>query len=348
MVSKFNPEINKIYFIESYTLFHIMEGQGTIQVDFKNYLNWDDKLIFLEKGQYIKFSSDSFTVRKIEFDNQVLFESQDVRILFKHLVSLGYIDYLECKDCQEYLQNTIFSSPKDIIDISINQWYWQNPFNADKKEYQVIFDVKEVIDQELKNHLSVSELVQKISKNNQNINYLLKNKIGFTVKKLQTKKRLIEDQKLIAFTDNSIKEIAYEQGYKDVAYFNKNFKKNTGITPSEFRDEIGYQLDDHFENDLFKLIQEFHTSEKKLSFYADQMHISEKTLAKKVRQNLNASMGQLIRQEIIRTSKELLLQGDKIKNIAYFLGFEEANHFSSFFKLHTKLTPTDFLKKYNR
>ncbi len=347
MVSKFTPKVNKIYLLETHSLFHIMKGKGTIQVDFKSYLNWDDKLIFLEKGQYIKFSSDSFIVRRIDFGNQILFKSQDVRILFKHLVSLGYIDYLDCKDCQDYLSNTIFSSPKDIIDISVNQWYWQNPFNADKKEYQIIFDIKEIIDQEFKNHLSVDELIKKISKNNQNINYLLKNKIGLTIKKLEVNKRLIEDQKLIAFTNNSIKQIAYEQGYKDVAYFNKNFKKNTGITPSEFRDQIGYQIDDHFGNDLFQLIQEHHTSQKKLSFYADKLHIAEKTLSKKVRQKLNASIGQLIRHEIIRTSKEHLLNGEKIKDIAFFLGFEEANHFSTFFKNYTQLTPSAFLKKYN-
>ncbi|CAL2074998.1 AraC family transcriptional regulator [Tenacibaculum sp. 190524A05c] len=347
MVSKFTPEVNKIYFLETHSLFHILKGKGTIEVDFKNYLNWDDKLIFLEKGQYIKFSSESFVVRRIDFDNQVLFKSRDVRILFKHLVSLGYIDYLDCKDCQKYLSNTIFSSQKDIIDISVNQWYWQNPFKADKKEYQIIFDIKEVIDQEFKNHLSVEELIKKISKNNKNINYLLKNKIGLTIKKLEVNKRLIEDQKLIAFTDNPIKQIAYEQGYKDVAYFNKNFKKNTGITPSEFRDQIGFQLDDQFENDLFQMIHDYHTSQKSLSFYADKLHITEKTLNKKVRQKLNTSVGQLIRQEIIRTSKELLLNGEKIKNIAFYLGFEEANHFSTFFKHYTQLTPTQFLKKYN-
>lgn len=347
MINKFRPKANEIYFIEQYTLLHILEGNGAIEVDFKNYLNWDDKLIFLEKGQYIKFSSDLFLVRKINFENNDLHSNNDVRILFKHLISLGYIDYLDCKDCQKYLSNTLLSSPKDIIDISINQWYWQNPFNAEKKEYQIIFDVKEVIDKEFKNHLSVKDLVQKISLKNQNINYLLKNKVGITLKKLEVKKRLIEDQKLIAFTNQSIKQIAYEQGYKDITYFNKNFKNNTGSTPNEFRDKIGYQLEDDFERDLFKLIQEFHTSEKKLSFYANQMHISEKGLVKKVRQKLNSTMGQLIRHEIIRTSKDLLLEGEKIKNIAYQLGFEEANHFSSFFKHYTQITPSQFLKKYN-
>ncbi len=349
MVKKFKPKANEVYFIEEYTLFHILEGKGAIQVDFKNYLNWDDKLIFLEKGQYIKFSSDLFLVRKINFNTKDLHSNTDVRILFKHLISLGYINYLECKDCQKFLSDALFSSSKDIIDISINQWYWQNPFNAAKTEYQIIFDLKEVIDQEFKNHLSIDQLIQKLTSNNQNINYLVKNKLGVSIKKLEVKKRIIEDQKLIAFSNKPIKSIAYEQGYKDAAYFVKNFKKNIGLTPGQFRDQIGYQLEDDFEANLFQLLQEFHATQRTQSFYADKMYMSEKTLSKKVRQKLNTSMGQLIRFEMIRTAKDLLLTGEKIKNIAFMLGFEEPNHFSSFFKNYTKITPTQFLeKKYNQ
>ena len=66
-VEKFSPEINKVYFIERHTLIHILSGKGSIQVDFKNYFDWQEKAIFLEKGQYIKFLSDDFTIRKIEF-----------------------------------------------------------------------------------------------------------------------------------------------------------------------------------------------------------------------------------------------------------------------------------------
>ena len=87
MVTKFSPKPNKVYFINPYTLFHILEGNGVIQVDFNNYLDWDNKLIFLEKGQYIKFNSDTFTVRKIVFGDEKTFQNKDVRVLFKHLVS---------------------------------------------------------------------------------------------------------------------------------------------------------------------------------------------------------------------------------------------------------------------
>ena len=79
------------------------------------------------------------------------------------------------------------------------------------------------------------------------------------------------------------------------------------------------------------------------------MFMSEKTLSKKVKQRLNISLGQLIRYELIKTAKQYLNQGLKIKEVAFALGFEEANHFSTFFKHYTNQTPTTFLsKKYNQ
>jgi len=36
MVSKIEPEINKIYFIDKYAMFHILKGAGGIEVDFKS------------------------------------------------------------------------------------------------------------------------------------------------------------------------------------------------------------------------------------------------------------------------------------------------------------------------
>jgi hypothetical protein len=146
VVTKLFPKIDKVYFIEKYTLIHILSGKGNIQVDFENYFDWQDKAIYLEKGQYIKFLSDDFLIRKIEFPDEAMFRNKDVRVLFKHLISLGYIDFNECSDCQNFLNNAVFSEEtNEIIDISSKQWFWQNPFKASKSEYQIIFDVKEVL-----------------------------------------------------------------------------------------------------------------------------------------------------------------------------------------------------------
>ena len=39
-------------------------------------------------------------------------------------------------------------------------------------------------------------------------------------------------------TDLKIYEIAMQTGYKDVKYFNRIFKKETGITPAQYREKI--------------------------------------------------------------------------------------------------------------
>ena len=348
-VEKFSPEINKVYFIESHTLIHILSGKGSIQVDFKNYFDWQEKAIFLEKGQYIKFLSDDFIVRRIEFTNETKFHSNEVRVLFKHLISLGYIDLLECEDCNTFLsESALTDNSADIIDISSKQWYWQNPFNANKEEYQVIFDTKDIIDKEFSNNLTGNDLVSLINERGYNAQALIKDKIGLSVKNLMSSKTLKESLKEVAFTNKNIQEISYGLGYKDDAYFNRIFKKSTGQTPKQFRAYFDFKNRDLFSQDIIALLQDFHTKERSLEFYANKMNLSIKALSNRVQSKMNTSLGQLIRLELINTAKLMLIEGESIASISRQLSFEEPNHFSRFFKHYSGITPTDFkLKKYN-
>ncbi|MGH1335726.1 MAG: helix-turn-helix domain-containing protein [Aureispira sp.] len=326
-----------------------MEGTGIVQVDFENYYDWEDKLIFLEKGQYIKFLSDTFTVRQILFENENAFKNSNVRVLFKHLVSIGYINFQECQNCQKYLTDSIYSENNSILDISVNQWYWQNPFNANQSEYQVIFDLKEVIDKEFKNAFSTQEIVSVLGQNGRKLHHLVKSKIGVSIKNLLTKKKILEGQKLIAFSGKNIDSIGYDLGYRDPAYFNRLFKQKIGMTPGAFREQVGFEVEDYFEQELFNLLKEFHTTQRQTKFYASKLYMSEKTLSKKVKEKFNISIGRLIRYELIKTAKTHLAEGRTVSDVAFSLGFKEVSHFTAFFKKYTRQTPTEFVfKKYNR
>ena len=46
---------------------------------------------------------------------------------------------------------------------------------------------------------------------------------------------IMEAKRLLMYTDKSAKEIAYDLGYEDAAYFSNLFKKQTGYSPSDFR-----------------------------------------------------------------------------------------------------------------
>ncbi|MEZ0005732.1 AraC family transcriptional activator of pobA [Flavobacterium sp. 28YEA47A] len=46
---------------------------------------------------------------------------------------------------------------------------------------------------------------------------------------------VVEAKRLLRYTDRSVKHITFELGFEDVSYFSNFFKKNTGTSPSDFR-----------------------------------------------------------------------------------------------------------------
>ena len=46
---------------------------------------------------------------------------------------------------------------------------------------------------------------------------------------------IIEAKRLLSYTDRSVKQITYELGFEDPAYFSNFFKRNTALSPVEFR-----------------------------------------------------------------------------------------------------------------
>jgi AraC family transcriptional activator of pobA len=49
---------------------------------------------------------------------------------------------------------------------------------------------------------------------------------------------VLEARRLLFHTDNSLKEIAFDLGFSDASYFNRFFKRETGLTPAGYRANI--------------------------------------------------------------------------------------------------------------
>lgn len=69
------------------------------------------------------------------------------------------------------------------------------------------------------------------------LNEIVKKRSGQTIKQLVLKRTLTEAKRLIAYTNTSIKEIAYRLGFNNQAYFCSFFKKQQGMSPQEYRQE---------------------------------------------------------------------------------------------------------------
>ncbi|SEN87651.1 transcriptional regulator, AraC family [bacterium A37T11] len=86
--------------------------------------------------------------------------------------------------------------------------------------------------------------------------------------------------------------------------------------------------------------------EHSVKFYADSLYKSPKTLANYFALYNQKSPLAVIQERIILEAKRLLLYTDKsAKEIAYELGYDDAGHFSNFFKKQAGLSPTNFKRK---
>lgn len=94
----------------------------------------------------------------------------------------------------------------------------------------------------------------------------------------------------------------------------------------------------------FNLLVEMHFREKhKVNEYANLLHMTPKSLSNLFSRYYTKSPLKVINERIILESKRLLDFSDKnINEIALTLGFDEASHFSKFFKTQVGQPPTDY------
>jgi AraC family transcriptional activator of pobA len=71
-----------------------------------------------------------------------------------------------------------------------------------------------------------------------NLNLICRNILQKSVSELIETRKLIEAKNLLLHTGKTVSEIGFELGYNEKAYFTTVFKKKTGQTPTEFREEM--------------------------------------------------------------------------------------------------------------
>ncbi|HTK18272.1 MAG TPA: helix-turn-helix domain-containing protein [Mucilaginibacter sp.] len=344
MKNSFNPGLNKIYVFERHSVLFINTGSGSFQVDFRNYEFAAGKVIFLSPGQYFRLTSGSFDMTSYEFSNENIRQLENSRFLFKHLVSLAHVDLFLPKQFQ-LKQSRYPNMPENMAELltsAIDDWKLQDPFKASEQEINMLFDIKDIIDDHYYEPIPVIDYLGALKEKPYKVQQLTRKKLNATVSFLANKRLLLEAQRKVVFTDFSTKQIAYELGFKDPAYFNRYFKVNTKKTPSEFRNEFDYENADPVLNDLFDLIEQYYKTYHFAEFYAARLSLTEKTLSRRIADKLGTTLNRLIKARKLREAFCLLQQHIPVSEISRELGFEEPNHFSTFFKASTGKTPTEF------
>lgn len=84
----------------------------------------------------------------------------------------------------------------------------------------------------------VNFYAEKLFMSARNLNLICQSIMQQSVSEIIETRKLVEAKNLLMNSEKSIAEIGFEIGYQDKAYFTSVFKKKTGQTPTDFREEM--------------------------------------------------------------------------------------------------------------
>lgn len=87
-------------------------------------------------------------------------------------------------------------------------------------------------------NITLKDVANVVNLNPNYISQVFKKTTGTTFSHYLTNLRIDTAKKLLTTTNSSINDVSIQAGFNDYFYFLKTFKKYTGKTPSEFRNEV--------------------------------------------------------------------------------------------------------------
>jgi len=259
LFNKFSEGIKKPHRTEFYQILWFHKGCPTHLVDFNPIKIKPNSLLFINKNSVqlfdikTKFSgkailfTDSFFC-KTEADTTFLKSS----ILFNDLLSISQVNIPKTssifaaifQQLETELQNSKDNYQSDIIRNDLQNLLLHSErerrnqnFIEFKKDTDLdyVLILKDLLDNNFIKHKKVSFYCQKMHLTSKKLNQITTKIFGKTPKNIIDDRVLLESKRLLAHTNESIKEIAFSLGFEEPTNFIKYFKKHTDSTPVEFR-----------------------------------------------------------------------------------------------------------------
>lgn len=103
-------------------------------------------------------------------------------------------------------------------------------------------EFQKLLEENFSQEKSVNFYAEKLHLNTDTFSKKIKNQLGKTPSAFIQERVVLESKKLLHLTRLSIKEIAVKLNFYDEHYFSRYFKKNVGVSPSEFRTKTGISI----------------------------------------------------------------------------------------------------------
>ncbi|WP_165731564.1 helix-turn-helix domain-containing protein [Polaribacter sp. 20A6] len=241
----------------AYSIYWIQEGKGTYNIDFEQYQFEDNVLFFLSPGQVFTVDSEQIkTAYKLTFvrdfyciqthDQEVacngilfnnIYETPFVKPCEKDTAKLNFIleSLIEEFQQDETAQYDMLQSYLKQFIISSVRVKKENHVIKEDTETRLFKDFSLLVEQNFRTMHSVTDYANRLGLSPKSISKHFQ-KLGAKTPSDFIKNRiLLEAKRLLIYTDKTVKEIAFELGFNDPAYFTRFFTKAISKSPLQFK-----------------------------------------------------------------------------------------------------------------
>ncbi|MBJ2175173.1 AraC family transcriptional regulator [Aureibaculum sp. A20] len=243
--------------VSFFALLIVTKGEGSHQVDLKEYPLKVGSILKIAKGQVHAFEEnpkyDGFLVLFTEEFVLNYFSKSSIEFishLYNYHISKTTVDgsnfnetFIEQLKDELEMENTF--AQKNIVAAMLELYLLRlERLSQDGKEpnqnkyYPLFFKFKNLVEEKYVSTRNVKDYANVLMVSTKHLNQIVKEFTLNTAKKFIDDFVILEIKRAIASTNNSLKEIGYAVGFDEVTNFTKFFKKHTGTTPKQFKNEL--------------------------------------------------------------------------------------------------------------
>lgn len=253
-----HKHIEKPHRHDFYVTVIFTKGTGIHEIDFQKYDVSEGSLFFLSPGQVHSWELSPDTDGYIFFFSQPYYEMHYVNQKLKNFPFfnspsfprklqlqsdelINMIRLFEAIGSEHESQNVM--KPGFILSL-ISQIYIQSVREFSKgdektsatsvsyfKHYQ---DFENLLEDSFSSQKSISFYASQLNISAKHLNRITQTVMQKTASEIITERVILEAKRMLIYLDEGLVEIAFRLGYEEYSYFARMFRKNTGITPSQF------------------------------------------------------------------------------------------------------------------
>lgn len=241
-----------------YEIIFYRSVQGRQLIDFDEHDIAPGTWTFLSPGQVHQFRTEQMEGIILTFSGHFLVRNQEERsfvrsnLLFHHpeyhpsfraggedaAVMESLLQLMEKEYNREEASGEILHSYLRLLLEMADRAFRSSGIPLSAKDPRLLERTKQIIglvENNYQRHHNVSFYADAMRLTPKRANEISKEGIGITIMSLVHRRLTLEAKRMIGYSDKSIKEISFNLGFEDPAYFSRFFKKKTGESPETFR-----------------------------------------------------------------------------------------------------------------